>query len=66
MGFILPKAHHSSDSIIAANFFTPCVLSVDAVGRTFRQLWRTTSGSKIRNLGDHKLLFVFDNLLDVD
>ena len=29
-------------------------------------LWRSTNGFKIRRLGDHKCLFVFDNLPDVD
>lgn len=39
---------------------------MDAVARTFRQLWRSTNGFKIRNLGDHIVLFVFKNQGDVD
>ena len=39
---------------------------MDVVARTFKQLWRSTNGFKIRQLRDHKVLFVFGNLLDVD
>lgn len=38
---------------------------MDVVARTFKQLWRSTNGFKIWHLGDHKVLFVFDNLPDV-
>lgn len=34
--------------------------------RTFSLLWRVCNGFKIQNLGDHKMLFTFDNKLDVD
>ena len=36
------------------------------MARTFKQLWRSTNGFKIRNHKDHMVLFVFDNLSDVD
>ena len=38
---------------------------MDAVGRTFKMLWRCRDGFKIQNLDDHKALFVFDNIRDV-
>lgn len=34
--------------------------------RTFKQLWRSTNGFKIRNHKGQRVLFVFDNLGDVD
>lgn len=52
--------------MLAAKFLTPRFLIMDVVARTFKQLWRSTNGFKIKRLGDHKVLFVFDNLLDVD
>ena len=39
---------------------------MDAVTRTFKQLWHSTNGFKIRPFGDHRVLFVFNNLPDVE
>ncbi|XP_075665607.1 uncharacterized protein At4g02000-like [Castanea sativa] len=36
------------------------------MARTFKQLWRSTNGFEIHNHQDHRVLFVFDNLSDVD
>ena len=52
--------------MVAAKFFTTCFLQMEGVARTFRQLWRTTNGFRIRNQGNNIVLFVFDNLSDVD
>ena len=64
--FILKNQLRSSEFIIAAKFLTKRVLNMEAVARTFRQLWRSTDGFKIRNLGDHVVLFVFKNQADVN
>ena len=64
--FILKNQLRSSEFIIAAKFLTKRVLNMEAVARTFRQLWRSTDGFKIRNLGDHMVLFVFKNQADVN
>ena len=37
------------------------VLSIEAVGRTLKPLWKTRNGFEIRDVGNHVLLFVFDN-----
>ena len=55
-----------SEFILAAKFLTRRALSMDAVARTFRQLWRLTAGFKIRNMNDHVVLFVFNNQGDID
>lgn len=64
-GFVLPKARKENEFIIAAKFLTTRVLNMEAVGRTFKQLWWCSDSFKIRNLNDHKALFVFDDELDV-
>ena len=65
-GFVLPKIHKSGEYIIVAKFLTSCYLIVEAVVRTFQQRWRSMNGYKIRNLGDYRVLFVFDNNSDVE
>lgn len=65
-GFVLPKVHKSRKFIIAEKFLTSCYLVMEAVVCTFKQLWRSANGFKIRNLGDHIVLFVFDNNSDVE
>ena len=52
--------------IIAALFLTRRALNMDAVGRTFKPLWRAQNGFKISNEGGNKVLFVFDKEEEVD
>ena len=39
---------------------------MEAVGRTFKPLWRSQNGFKISNEGGHKVLFVFDKEEEVE
>ena len=57
-GIVLPKAPRVNDFILAAKFFTPRALNVEAVGRTFQLLWWVCDGFRIRNLNDHKAIYV--------
>ena len=65
-GFMLPEDHKRGEFLVAAKFFTTCFLQMEGVAQTFRQLWRTTNGFRIRNQGNNIVLFVFDNLSNVD
>ena len=38
----------------------------DAIAKTFIPLWRSKNRFKVRHLGDHRVLFVFDNTMEVD
>ena len=62
-GFILQRDQQTGEFM---QFLTPCFLNMEIMARTFKQLWRSTNGFKIRNQKDHRVLFVFDNLGDVD
>ncbi|XP_075665582.1 uncharacterized protein LOC142635281 [Castanea sativa] len=65
-GFTLSKEQRIGEFLLAAKFLTPLFLNLEAMARTFKQLWRSTNGFKIRNQRDHMVVFVFDNLKDID
>ena len=56
----------SKDFILAAKFHTKRVLNVEAVAQNFSQLWRTRNGFKIKDQGNHVVLFIFENKFDCD
>ena len=60
------KDRYSNEHIIAAQFFTKRALSMDAVAKTFKPLWRANNGFTVSKEGSHKALFIFDNKDDVD
>lgn len=51
---------------MAAKSLTSRFLQMEVVARTFKQLWQTNSGFRIYNQGNNIVLFVFDNLEEVD
>ena len=61
----LGKNRGSNEHIIAAKFLTRRALNVDAIGRTFKPLWRAINGFTIKNMGNHILLFIFENQEDI-
>lgn len=64
--FVLNNNLCTQEFIIVVKFLTKCVLNVDVVVRTFKSLWQSQNGFKAKNLGDHILLFIFDNKIEVD
>ena len=56
----------ASVSIIAAKFLTKRVHNLEVVAATFRPIWRSKRGFKIKNLGNHTMLFSFDSETEVD
>lgn len=59
------KDRVSHEYAIVARLLTKRVLNTDAIIRTFSPLWQSRNGFKVRNAGDHMLLFVFDNAEEV-
>ena len=64
--FKFQAQHISQEFSIMAKFFTPRILNLEAVARTFTPIWRSKNGFQIQNLGDHRLLFICSNKTDVD
>ena len=52
--------------LLATRFFTSRVLNMEAIARTFKLLWHTKKGFEVRDMGDHKVLFIFSEASDVD
>lgn len=52
--------------ILAAKFLNRRALNVDAIGRTFRSLWKTCKSFDIREVGDHLFLFFFETANDAE
>jgi len=51
---------------LASRFFTKRVLNMDAVARTFKPLLNLVGKLKIRDIGEHILLFKFEDSLDLE
>lgn len=39
---------------------------MEAIAKMFNPLWRSRSGFKIKNLGDHVILFIFENETEME
>lgn len=50
----------SKEYVLAVKFLTKRALNVEAIRQTFKSLWRSRKEFKIREAGDHVLLFVFE------
>ena len=52
--------------VLAARFLTCRVLNVGAIGKTFKPLWKARDGFKVRDVGNHTMLFVFEGESDAE
>ena len=50
-----------SEFFLATNFFTKRALNTNAIVATFKPLWRAKNGFEVKNIGNHFVLFTFDN-----
>ncbi|XP_030970196.1 uncharacterized protein LOC115990508 [Quercus lobata] len=64
--FDLEEEMATLEFIIAAKFFTRRALNMEAIASTFQPLWRSKTGFKVKNMGNHIVLFIFDNKHEVE
>ena len=50
----------SNEVVLATKFLNRRVLNVDAIGQTFKAVWKTRKSFDIQQVGDHLFLFVFE------
>ncbi|XP_030939870.1 uncharacterized protein LOC115964755 [Quercus lobata] len=60
------KNLRNKEYILAAKFLTKRALNMEAIGHTFKPLWRAKKDFKVREAGDHILLFVFKLKADAE
>lgn len=51
---------------LAARFYTGRVLSIEAIAKNLKLLWRTRKGFEVRDMGNHMILFIFRDEGDVE
>ena len=44
---------------LVARFYTGRVLNMEAITKTLKLLWRTRKGFEVRDMGNHRVLFIF-------
>lgn len=60
------KKNQVQEFSLVAKFLTKRALNIEAMAKTFKPIWKARNGFKIQNLGDHKLLSIFDNKHDAN
>ncbi|XP_075652402.1 uncharacterized protein LOC142622758 [Castanea sativa] len=65
-GCCLDNELSSQEFFLATKFLTKRAINVDAIAKTFTPLWRSRNGFQVPNLGNHMVLFGFDNEKEVD
>jgi len=66
VGTEVSKQNEKEIHRLASRFFIKQVLNLEAMGRTFKPLWKLIGELKIRDLGDNILVFYFENGLDLE
>ena len=52
--------------VVVAKFFTRRVLNMEAIARTFKSLWQTKKDFEVKDVGNHVVLFVFEDSVDAE
>ena len=64
--FVVEESDGESEYFLAARFYTGRMLSMVAIAKTLKGIWRTRRGFEVRDMGDHRVLFIFRDEGDVE
>ena len=64
--FVVEESDGEREFFLTARFYTCRMLSMEAIAKTMKGIWRTRRGFEVRDMGDHKVLFIFREEGDVE
>ena len=64
--FVVEEGVGEREFFLAARFYTGRVLSMEAIANTLKGIWRTRRGFEVRDIGEHRVLFIFRDEGDVE
>ena len=62
----MEESDGESKFFLVARFYTGRMLSMEAIAKTLKGIWRTRRGFEVRDMGDHRVLFIFWDEGDVE
>ena len=64
--FDLDPSLESPAFVLAAKFFTRRTVNVEAIARTFKPLWKTARGFTVKDMGENRMVFTFEDEVDLE
>ncbi|KAK7816576.1 hypothetical protein CFP56_043919 [Quercus suber] len=64
--FVVEDGVGEREFFLVARFYTGWVLSMEAIAKTLKGIWRTRRGFEVRDMGEHRVLFIFRDERDVE
>ncbi|KAK7841856.1 hypothetical protein CFP56_014779 [Quercus suber] len=64
--FVVEDGVGEREFFLVARFYTGRVLSMEAIAKTLKGIWRTRRGFEVRDMGEHRVLFIFRDERDVE
>ena len=62
----LSEAAYVSGGVLVAKFLTKRVLDLEVVMRTLKPLWKADSGLKGRDMGNNQVMFIFNDIMEME
>ena len=57
--FVVEESDGEKEFFLATRFYTGRMLSMEVIAKTLKGLWRTKRGFEVRDMGEHRVLFIF-------
>ena len=57
--FVVEESDGECEFFLAARFYIGRMLRIEAIAKTLKGIWRTRRGFEVRDMSDHKVLFIF-------